>query len=173
VPRARGFAIGGWIGHYSWEESAPYEDHAMGGVSIERLLWSGVRGRAAIGAGKTTLGLDDEDRDAWIMPFDLQVLLSPDFGPLRGFGVLPYGVLGFGSLVTNPSGVEGEESLPTRAQSQWTYGGGIQARLPGRLEARVEGSMAGIRFSDPVATEDRETQTIHNRRWEGRVSWLF
>ena len=86
---------------------------------------------------------------------------------------MPYVVGGFGTLVTNPSGEGPEGDLPTRSQSQWTYGGGVQARVYERLEARIEGTIAGVRFADPFVGEERETQTIHNRRWEGRVSWLF
>ena len=174
VPRVRQFAVGGGIGRYGWEEVTPYEDFTIGSLSIEVLLWrGGIRGRAGMGVGKTTLAVEEGERDTWVMPFDLQLLLAPDFGPFAGFPVMPYAVGGFGTLVTNPSGEGPEGDLPTRSQSQWTYGGGVEARVHERLEARIEGTMAGVRFADPFVGEERETQTIHNRRWEGRVSWLF
>jgi hypothetical protein len=173
VPRPRAFAVGAGFGHYSWEDPSPFEDLTMTSLSIERILWRGVRGRAAMGAGKTTLRVAEQDLDAWIMPFDLQVLLSPDFGPFHRLGVMPYAVGGFGTLVTNPTGDMGDLHLTTRSQSQWTYGGGILARVGGRFEGRFERTAAGVRFADPVTAENRETQTIHNRRWEGRINWLF
>lgn len=173
VPRSRAFAVGAGLGHYGWEDPSPFEDLTMMSISIERLLWRGVSGRAGMGAGKTTLHVLEQAVDAWVMPFDLQVLLAPDFGPFRRLGIMPYAVGGFGTLVTNPTGeVEGPD-LATRSQSQWTYGGGILARVGGRFEGRLEYTAAGVRFADPVVAENRETQTIHNRRWEGRISWLF
>lgn len=177
VPKPRRFALGIGVGSYQWEEPAPfatpYEDLTMTTLSIERMLWRGVRGRASMGAGKTALRIGSEEVDSWVMPFDLQVVVAPDFGPFRRFGVMPYAVGGFGSLVTNPSGDLEELELTTRSQSQWTYGGGILARVLDRFEARLEGTAAGVRLADPVESEERETQTVHNRRWEGRISWIF
>jgi len=172
VPRVRSFAVGLGVGSYRWEDPAPYENLTMTSIAIERALWRGVRGRASLAAGKTTARLESGDVDAWVMPVDLQVILAPDFGPLRRLGVMPYAIGGFGTLITNPSG-DTDVELTTRSQSQWTYGGGILARVVGRFEARFEGTAVGVRLADPVETEDRDTQTIHNRRWEGRISWLF
>lgn len=177
VPKPLRFALGVGIGSYQWEDpapfGAPYEDLTMTTLSIERILWRWVRGRASMGAGKTVLQVGPEEVDTWVMPFDLQVVVSPDFGPFRRFGVMPYAVGGFGSLVTNPSGDLEDLELTTRSQSQWTYGGGILGRFLERFEARFEGTAAGVRLADPVEGEERETQTVHNRRWEGRISWLF
>ena len=173
VQKPRAFALGVGLGHYGWEEPSPFQDLTMTSLSIERLLWRGIHGRAAMAGGKTTLEVGQQEVDAWIMPFDLQVLLSPDFGPFRRLGVMPYALGGFGTLITNPSGDLETLELTTRSQSQWTYGGGILARIRGRFEARFESSAAGVRLADPVESENRETQTVHNRRWEGRMSWLF
>jgi len=173
APKPRAFALGMGVGHYGWEEPSPFQDLTMTSLSIERLLWRGIRGRATMAAGKTSLEVVEQEVDAWIMPFDLQVLLSPDFGPFRRFGVMPYAIGGFGTLITNPSGDVESLELTTRSQSQWTYGGGILARIRGRFEARFEGTAAGVRLADPVESENRDTETVHNRRWEGRMSWLF
>ena len=173
MPKPKAFALGVGVGSYSWEDPTPYEDLTMTSLSIERILWRVLRGRAAMSAGKTTLRLEGTEVDAWIMPFDLQVVVAPDFGPFRRFGAMPYAVGGFGTLITNPSGDLEEVNLTTRSQSQWTYGGGILARVLGRFEARLEGTAAGVRLADPVDDENRETHTVHNRRWEGRISWLF
>lgn len=172
VPPARGFALGLGVGSYDWEETSPYEDMTMTTLSIERVLWRGIRGRASIGAGKTTLSVPAGSTEAWAMPIDLQVLLAPDFGPFRRLGIMPYAVGGFGTLITNPTG-DVEVELTTRSQSEWTYGGGILARLGDRFEARLEKTGVGVRLADPIEAEQRETRTIHNRRWEGRISWLF
>jgi hypothetical protein len=173
VARQRAFAVGAGLGHYGWEESGLYDDLTMTSLSIERILVRGIRGRASMAAGKTTLHVEEQGLDAWIMPFDLQVLVAPDFGPFRRYGVMPYALGGFGTLIMNPSGDLPDLELTTRSQSQWTYGGGIQARFRERFEARLEGTAAGVRLADPVAAENRETHTVHNRRWEGRLSWLF
>lgn len=172
VPRVRAFALVLGVGSYRWEDPSPYEDMTMTSLSIERALWPGIRGRASIAAGKTTLTLESMSVDAWAMPLDLQVLLAPDFGPLRRLGVMPYAVGGLGTLITNPSG-DTDVELTTRSQSQWTYGGGVLARVGGRFEARLEGTSVGVRLAHPEEAEDRDTQTVHNRRWEGRISWLF
>lgn len=173
VPRERAFAVGVGVGRYLWEDPSPYEDLTMTSISIERILWRGVRGRAGMGAGKTILRAGATEVDAWIMPFDLQVVVSPDFGPFRRFGVMPYAVGGFGTLISNPTGDQEDLDLRTLSQSQWTYGGGILARVGGRFEGRFEGTAAGVRHADPLMPENRNTQTVHNRRWEGRISWLF
>lgn len=173
VPKPRAFALGMGVGHYGWEEPSPFQDLTMTSLSIERVLWRGIRGRATMAAGKTSLEVAEQEVDAWIMPFDLQVLLSPDFGPFHRFGVMPYAIGGFGTLITNPSGDMESLELTTRSQSQWTYGGGVLARIRGRFEARFEGTAAGVRLADPVDSENRDTETVHNRRWEGRMSWLF
>lgn len=177
VPKPRNFALGIGVGSYRWEEPSPfteqYEDLTMTTLSVERILWRGVRGRASMGAGKTSLQVGPDEVDTWVMPFDLQVVVAPDFGPFRRFGVMPYAVGGFGSLITNPSGDLEHLELTTRSQSQWTYGGGILASVLERFEARLESTAAGVRLADPVESEERETQTVHNRRWEGRISWLF
>ena len=144
----------------------------MSSVSIERLLWRGVRGRAAMGAGKTDLQVEDQRSTRGSCPSTSRSF-SPDFGPFRRFGVMPYAIGGFGTLVTNPSGDLEDLELSTRSQSQWTYGGGIQARMLERFEARLESTVSGVRLTDPVVSANRETHTVHNRRWEGRMSWLF
>ena len=172
VPPVRAFALGVGVGSYRWESPAPYEDMTITSLSIERALWPGIRGRASIAAGKTTLNVESGSVEAWAMPLDLQVLLAPDFGPLRRLGVMPYAVGGLGTLITNPSGDTGVE-LTTRSQSQWTYGGGVLARVGGRFEARFEGTAIGVRLAHPEEAEERDTRTVHNRRWEGRISWLF
>lgn len=173
VPKPRAFAVGVGVGRYLWEDPSPYEDLTMTTISIERILWRGVRGRAGMAAGKTTLRAGTQEIDTWIMPFDMQIALSPDFGPFRRLGVMPYVVGGFGTLITNPSGDLEDLEFSTRSQSQWTYGGGVLARIGGRFEGRFEGTAAGARLTDPVVSENRDTHTVHNRRWEGRISWLF
>ena len=178
VPKPKNFAFAVGVGTYRWEDpspfEAPFDDLTMTSLSIERMLWRGMRGRASMAAGKTTLQVGSDQVDAWVMPFDLQVVVAPDFGPFRRFGVMPYAVGGFGSLVTNPSGDLEDLDLTTRSQSQWTYGGGIQARyrIASRAESRARRRAFGS--SDPGGEpRNANTQTVHNRRWEGRISWLF
>jgi hypothetical protein len=171
VERQRAFALGLAVGSYDWEDPAPYEDMTLTTLSIERKLWTGIRGRASISAGRTHVNLESGSAEVWATPVDLQVVLAPDFGPIARLGVMPYAVGGFGTLITNPTG-DTDVELTTRSQSQWTYGGGILARY-GRFEGRLESTSVGVRLADPVKAEDRDTVTIHNRRWEGRISWLF
>lgn len=165
------YAIGLGLGSYRWDEEAPYDDLVLASLTIERQLWRGVRGRAGLGAGVTHLAADGPvDTDLYVI--DLQVLAGPDFGAFRAIGVLPYALAGVGSLVSNPSS-EGERDLPTRSQSQFTYGGGVLARVLERWEARAEVSAANLRLANPFDGEDRDTDTVQNLRWEGRLSWLF
>lgn len=171
VEPARGYALGAFAGWLRWDDAAPYEDAPLWGLAVERDLWSFVRGRASMGAGTSTL-LAAEPVDAWIFSFDLQVVLAADVGPFRAAGVIPYALGGVGSLVTNPTG-DGAGDLPTRSQSAWTWGGGVRARIADRWEARGEATVPAVRLADPLEGENRETETIHNLRWEGSVQWLF
>lgn len=172
VASPRAYALGAAVGSLEWDDPAPYDDLFVAGLAVERRLWPGVRGRAAIAAGSTELLAVSPAVDVWVMTFDLQVVLAPELGPFRAIGVVPYGVAGVGSLVTNPTG-DGADDLPTRSQSQLTYGGGVRVRLGERWEASGEGTVGRVRLADPIEAEERESDPIHNTRWEGRLSWLF
>lgn len=169
VERTHGLGLG--VARLGWDETVPYDDLGMVTLSVERDLWRGIRGRAGLAWGRSTLTAGDPV-DAGVWSFDLQVLLAPEIGPLVGSPVLPYAIGAIGSLVTNPSG-EGGVDLPTRSQSQWSWGGGVRADLGRRWEAMVEATSVGVRFADPVVPDNRESRTIHNIRWEGRLQWRF
>lgn len=180
----RAFALAATVGALRWDEEAPWEDGALAGLAIERALWRGIRGRAAFAFGGTTLAArpsdfppilppaPGDDVDAWVYSIDLQAVLGADFGPFRTAGIVPFAVGGVGSLVTNPSG-DGGVDLPTRSQTQVTYGGGVRARLGSRWEAVAEATAATVRLADPYDATNNETTTIHNLRWEGRLQWVF
>ena len=171
VPPERNFALGLGIGVLGWDETAPFDDLTLASIGIERRLWTGIRGRAAMGVGSTEL-VAENPVDTNVYAFDLQVLVAPEFGPFRDLGVMPYGLVGLGSLVTDPDSDQDRE-FPTRSQSQVTYGGGVAARLFERWEARGEVTAASLRLANPFEEENQDTNTIHNLRWEGRISWLF
>lgn len=173
VPPQRVYGLGLGVAALRWDEVAPFDDAVLAALSIDRELWRFVRGRAGMAVGSTTLtAVAPEGVDVYVFSFDLQVLVEADLGPFRETGVIPYALGGFGSLVTNPSG-DAAGDLPTRSQSMWTYGGGVRAGLASRIEARVEGAVQGVRLANPTVPEDRETNTIHNSRWEGSLHWLF
>lgn len=166
-----GFALGLGLGSLEWDDRGPYDDLTLTSLTIERSLWPGIRGRAGIAAGKTDLQAEPTV-DTWVTSIDLQIVLGAEFWPFQAVGVVPYGVGGVGTLITNPTG-QGANDLVTRSQSQWTYGGGIRSRIGGQFEALVELTTAGVRLADPLVPEERNTETIHNLRWEGRVNWRF
>lgn len=173
VPPIRDFALGLGGGALAWDDAAPYDDVGLATLTIERRLWSVVRGRAGVAAGSTTLhGAAITGIDTWVMSFDLQLLVGADFGPFRDVGVIPYALGGVGSLVTNPTG-DGAGDLPTRSQTSWSWGGGVRARFAPRWEARGEAASVGVRLADPAGSIAQDTDTIHNLRWEGSVQWLF
>ncbi|CAN5140339.1 hypothetical protein BH18GEM1_BH18GEM1_18080 [soil metagenome] len=179
VPLDRSYAVGLGVGMLRWDDAAPYANMPLVSLSIERRLWSFIRGRAGVGVGQTDFviteagtGAGGDPVDIDLYAIDLQVLFGADFGPFRAAGVVPYAVAGVGSVVTDPAHGD-ERELPTRSQSQATYGGGVLARVLDRWEARGEVTVAALRLADPVNGEERQTETIHNLRWEGRVSWLF
>lgn len=171
VVPVRSYALGLGVGSLRWDDEAPYDDLVLGSLTIERALWSGVRGRAGMGYGTTTLAAA-APIDTRIYAFDLQVLLSPAFGPLADSPILPYGVVGVGSLVVDLTAEPADFEGGTRSQSQVTYGGGVVARID-RWEARVEATAASLRLADSLDIEEGETRTIHNLRWEGRLGWAF
>ncbi|MGH7559057.1 MAG: hypothetical protein ACREMD_15020 [Gemmatimonadota bacterium] len=168
-----GYALGFGVGRLTWDDDAPYGGLTVASVGIERRLWQGIRGRARIGLGETELQ-GDVVTDVTVVLLDLDLLVAPAFGPLRDWPVLPYVVGGLGAVVTNPAEEAGAE-LGTESQSQWTLGGGVRARPFRRLELEFEGTRNGVRLLDPLDPENpnRESETIHNLRWEGRVSWIF
>lgn len=168
----RHFALGLVVGTLRWDDDAPYDDGVLWGLSLERRLWSFVRGRAALAAAPTALPVEGDEVDVWAMSFDLQVVLSAEVGPLADSPIVPYAVAGFGSLVTNPTG-DGAGELSTRSQSMWSWGGGIRARLGERGEARGEATSRGLRLADAIEGEELDTDTIHNLRMEGSLQWLF
>jgi hypothetical protein len=171
VARERPFALGVGLAALGWDDDAPYDDLMLASLALERTVLRGVRGRAGVGYGETTLLLDDP-ADTRILSLDLQVLLVADFGPFRAAGVEPYGLGGVGSLVVNPVGEE-DRTLPTRSQTQITWGGGVLARLGSRWQARAEAVRARVQLADPENAENGETTRVHTLRWEGRIDWIF
>jgi len=171
VPLERSYALGVGVAALGWDDDAPYDDLMLASLALERTVMRGVRGRAGVGYGETTVLLDDP-ADTRILSLDLQVLLVADFGPFRAAGVAPYGLGGIGSLVVNPVG-EGDRELPTRSQTQLTWGGGVLARLGSRWQARAEAVRARVELADPENSENGDTTRVQTLRWEGRIDWVF
>lgn len=171
VEAERPFALGGGVGALHWDDEAPYDDLALASLTLERAVAPFLRGRAGLGYGETTLALT-EPADTRILSIDLQVVALADFGPFRAAGIAPYALGGIGSLVVNPVGEPGRD-LPTRSQTQITWGAGALARLGSRFAARAEAVRARVRLADPENLENGDTTPIHTLRWEGRIEWLF
>jgi hypothetical protein len=171
TPSEPTYALGVGVGALTWDDDAPYEGVTLASLGIERRLWQAIRGRARLGLGETEL-LGEGNTDVTIILIDLEVLVSPAFGRLRDLAVLPYAVGGLGAVVTDPSG-EGDTDPPTRSQSQWSIGGGVRARPFERWELEAEAVRNGVRLVDPLDAENPDSETIHNLRWEGRLSWTF
>ena len=171
TPSEPTYARGVGVGVLTWDDDAPYEGVTLASLGIERRLWQGIRGRARLGLGETEL-LGEGNTDVTVILVDLELLVSPAFGPLRDSSVLPYVVGGLGAVVTDPSG-EGDTDPATHSQSQWSVGGGMRVRPFPRWELEVEGVRNGVRLLDPLDAENPDSETIHNLRWEGRLSWTF
>lgn len=171
TPSEPNYSLGVGVGFLTWDDDAPYEGVTLASLGIERRLWQAIRGRARMGLGESEL-LGEGNTDVTVILIDLEVLVSPAFGPLRDLPVLPYAVGGLGAVVTDPSG-EGDDDPPTHSQSQWSVGGGVRARPFSRWELEVEGVRNGMRLLDPLDAENPDSETIHNLRWEGRLSWTF
>lgn len=172
VGPVRQFSLEFGVAGMRWDEVAPYEDTGLFEVAIERQLWRGIRGRASFALGKSAFLATEEPVDAWLYSIDLQGLFGLDFGPFRAAGVVPYALVGLGSLVTAPSGA-GSEDMVTQAQSRVSYGGGVGVRITSRWEASFEVQGASVRLADPFDATSRETVTVQNLRWEGKVGWVF
>jgi hypothetical protein len=171
TPSEPTYALGFGVGALTWDDDAPYEGLSLASLGIERRLWQGIRGRTRLGLGETEL-LGQGNTDVTVILVDLELLASPAFGPLRDSRVLPYVVGGLGAVVTDPTG-EGDTDPATHSQSQWSLGGGVRARPFSRWELEVEGTRNGMRLLDPLDAENPDSETIHNLRWEGRISWTF
>ncbi|MGH7589342.1 MAG: outer membrane protein [Gemmatimonadota bacterium] len=171
TPSEPAYALGVGVGVLTWDDDAPYEGVTLASVGIERRLWQAIRGRARLGLGETEL-LGEGNTDVTVILVDLELLASPVFGPLRDSPILPYVVGGLGAVVTDPSG-EGDADPATHSQSQWSVGAGVRVRPLSRWEIEVEGVRNGMRLLDPLVAENPDSETIHNLRWEGRLSWTF
>ena len=171
TPSEPTYALGVGVGVLTWDDDAPYEGVTLASLGIERRLWHAIRGRARLGLGETEL-LGQGNTDVTVILVDLELLVSPAFGPLRDSPLLPYAVGGLGAVVTDPSG-EGDADPATHSQSLWSVGGGMRVRPLSRWELEVEGVRTGVRLRDPLDAENPDSETIHNLRWEGRISWTF
>lgn len=111
-----------------------------------------ITGTGAEGTRRTV------DADQWL----LEVVAEPRLaaGPLREAGVVPFGVVGAGSVVHDPKTAEGEFDPPllTRSQGSLIYGGGLEVEPAalGRFGARLEFRRAEVQVQDLFVSTDRE-----------------
>ena len=88
TPSEPTYALGVGVGVLTWDDDAPYEGVTLASLGIERRLWQGIRGRARLGLGETEL-LGEGNTDVTVILVDLELLVSPAFGPKGHFRAPP------------------------------------------------------------------------------------
>lgn len=177
-------AAGGWVG---WSEpDAAGEQRIAGaaawGLDLETRVSRYVAFRLGAAYGRTTITGSDGDGptrevDANQLLLELVAETRLSLGTLRRAGVVPFGTVGLGSVVHDPSAEPGEfdPSLATRSQGSVVYGGGVEVE-PSAVESlglRLEWRRADVRVQNLFVAAAREGTSRISNRLLGTLYWSF
>jgi hypothetical protein len=165
-------SLGG--GGFSWEEEAGIDDGGFVQLDVERDVLTVLAIRAGLAYGTTEVATTDiegrpaEPVDARLYLPELSALLQAPVGPFRDGPFVPYALLGFGSLVTDPD-LEGQNA---RSQNAFAYGLGGRVSLPGRLGVRGELRRHLVKLEDALAAS-RESRSVYTTRLGASLTYAF
>ncbi|MBA2564585.1 MAG: hypothetical protein H0V09_04090 [Gemmatimonadetes bacterium] len=191
-PSVHQYRVAGGLAAFAWDEDVPADDGPVAGIDVERDLAPFLAVRAGLRYGTTEFRalasvVDDETGedgasgelatgeavDTRLYLPELALLLQADLGPLRDTPLVPYAVLGFGSLITDPD----REGLTTHSQNAFGYGLGARLRLGGRLGARGEVERYLLKLEDVLGESDdpanRDSRSVHNLRFGGSLTYAL
>jgi opacity protein-like surface antigen len=166
-------ALGG--GGFGWDEDAGLDDGGFVQLDVERDVLDVLAFRAGLAYGTTEVATATDVEGNPIDPVDARLflpevaaVLQGAVGPFRDGPFIPYGMLGFGSLVTDPD-VEGQN-----ARSQNAFGWGVGGRLSfaGRLGVRGELRRHLVKLEDPLGSS-RESRSEHTTRFGASLTYAF
>mgnify|MGYP006295352093 CR=1 FL=1 len=177
-------ALAGWVG---WDDAdgageQEVDGGSLLGLDLETRVSRYLAFRFGGGFGKTTITGTDGDgasQTADANQYLLELTAEPRLavGPLARTGVVPFGIVGAGSVVHDPSTEPGEfdPSLPTRSQGSLILGGGVEVSPPalGGFGLRVEWRRAEVQMQSLFAVTAREGTGRTSDRILGSLYWSF
>lgn len=131
------FRIAATAGSLLWsgrEGRAAIDDRPLVGLDIERLVGPFLAFRVGGAYGRTRVAGEGGATDANQWLADVSAVLRLGFGPLRRAPVVPFGTVGIGTVVHDPT----DRELATKSQSAAAFGAGVELDLSGPVGARAE-----------------------------------
>jgi hypothetical protein len=98
---------------------------------------------------------------------DLMVVGRLAVRPLVRAGVVPFGLVGLGSVILDPSG----DDFRTRSQGAFSIGGGIDLEPRGRWGGRVEFRHYSVSLEDVLDPLDRQGETLSANLILASIYW--
>lgn len=181
------FRVSSTAGWLDWDEPGAAGEKqvatgALWGLDLETRVsrWIGFRFGAAYGRTEIT----EPDGSGTARTVDasqvvLELVAEPRLavGPLQRAGVMPFAVVGVGSVVHDPRAGPGEfdPPLPSRSQGSLIYGGGLDVvpETLGSLGARLEWRRNDVQLQPTFAVTSREGTGRGASRFMGSVFWSF
>ncbi|GEM_PF-1933031 len=158
------------------------DDGALWGLDLETRVSRWVSFRFGGAYGRTTITGPDESGTTQTVDANqvvLELVAEPrlEVGPLRRAGVVPFGILGAGSVVHDPADQEGEfdPSLPSRSQGALIYGGGVEVapEALGSMGVRLEWRRSEVQLQPTFVVTSLEGSSRGAGRFMGSVYWSF
>lgn len=139
------------------------------GLDVERLLlpYLSVRLGVAYTPERVVQGMDSTDVHGYIVEVVAEPRLA--LAPLVAAGVVPFGEVGLGSMVFDPS----KTGLPTRSQNAFVLGGGVDVRLATRVGGRVEWRHYSVQIQSLFDATDYASVSRGADRIMASLYWTF
>ena len=180
----RASVTAGWLAWDGPEASGgkQVDTGPLWGVDVETLVSRYLSFRFGGGYGRTTISGPDQSGTTRTVDANqvvLELVAEPRlaFGPLRRAGVVPFGIVGAGSVVHDPSTEEGafDPSLPSRSQGSLIYGGGVEVapEALGDVGVRLEWRRNEVQIQPTFVVTSLEGTSRGAGRFMGSIYWSF
>lgn len=180
----RASVTAGWM---AWDEPEAaggerVDTGALLGIDLETRVSRWVSFRFGVGYGRTTITGPDQSGTTRTVDANqvvLELIAEPRLGvgPLSRAGVVPFGLLGVGSVVHDPSAEEGtfDPALPSRSQGSLMYGGGVEVapEALGDLGVRLEWRRTDVQLQRTFVLTARDGASRGADRFMGSIYWSF
>lgn len=170
-PPIHQYRVGWGASAFTWDEDAGADDVLLHGFEVERDLASFLAARAQLAYGRTEFageaGADALETRLYLP--EVSLLLQAPWGGLRERDIVPYALAAFGSLITDPD----RSGVGTRSQNAFGWGAGVRVGFGGRLGVRGELRRYLIKLESPFDPASRESESIHNTRFGGSVTYAL
>ena len=164
------FRLSGTGGVFLWgeEENVPrIDDLALFGLDIESRVVPALAFRLGVSYGRTSAADDTSSVDVNQWMIDLMAVGRLAVRPLVRAGVVPFGLVGLGSIILDPSG----DDFRTRSQGAFSIGGGIDLEPRGRWGGRVEFRHYSVSLEDVLDPLERQGETLSANLILASIYW--